>query len=186
MWWVKSGSVDRKIPFNMGDIGLSSFTVYRSRNGGTPAAMTSPTIDELDDTNMPGEYAVTFDEDTTMDAGSITEPMVLMVSHAGVAPVRIEVTLFNNLPSDIVLVNGAATGVILGEAETGTLSTTQITSDLTGFTADQLEGRRLVVIGGPAEGESRAIDAYVESGGLITFAEAMTVAMEDGDPFKIV
>jgi hypothetical protein len=183
--WVKSGSVDRKIPFNMGDIGLSSFTVYRSRNGEAPAAMTTPTIAELDDTNMPGEYALTLDEDTTMDAGSVTEQMVLLISHGGVPPVRVEITLFNNLPSDIVLVNGAATGVILGEAETGTLSTTQITSDLTGYTADQLIGRRLVVLGGPAEGEARAITDYVSTGGLITF-EAMTVAMEDGDPFKIV
>jgi len=42
--------------------GLSSWTVYYSLNGGTATAMTTPTIAELDATNMPGDYTLLVDE----------------------------------------------------------------------------------------------------------------------------
>lgn len=75
-------------------------------------------------------------------------------------------------------------GIITGAAATGTLSTTQATSDLSGYTDDQLIGRIITVTSGPAEGESSAITDYVEAGGLITF-DLMTLAMADGNNFKI-
>jgi len=75
-------------------------------------------------------------------------------------------------------------GIIYGAAATGTLSTTQATSDLTGYTVDQLIGRIITVTSGVAEGESSAITDYVEVNGLITF-DLMTLAMGNGDTFKI-
>lgn len=75
-------------------------------------------------------------------------------------------------------------GIILGAAATGTLSTTQATSDLTGYTDDQLIGRIITVTSGVAEGESSAITDYVETNGLLTF-DLMTLTMGNGDTFKI-
>jgi len=75
-------------------------------------------------------------------------------------------------------------GIIFGAAATGTLSTTEATSDLTDITADQLIGRIITVTSGPADTESSDITDYVEANGLISFT-AMTLAMENGNTFKI-
>lgn len=76
-------------------------------------------------------------------------------------------------------------GIIYGAAATGTLSTTVATTDLTGYTDDQLIGRVIVVTSGPADGEATDITDYANTNGQLTFT-ALTLAMENGDTFKIV
>ena len=80
--------------FTSRETGLSSFTVYRSRNGGAAAAMTTPTINETDATNMPGVYELLLDEDMTIDAGDDTQEMAFHVTHAGMAPVTRVIELY--------------------------------------------------------------------------------------------
>ena len=75
-------------------------------------------------------------------------------------------------------------GIITGTAATGTLSTTVATSSLTGYTDDQLIGRIITFLAGPADGESSDITDYASTGGTITFT-AMTFASENGNAFKI-
>lgn len=79
----------------------------------------------------------------------------------------------------------SAAGIIPGVAETGTLSTTQATTDLTGYTANQLIDRTIIFTEGPAEGEAKRITGYEVTNGRVTFV-AMTVASENGDAFIIV
>ena len=102
---IASGVTDQYVYFNPGDLGLASpdtgFTVYRARNGAAAAAMTTPTINETDSTNMPGEYALLLDEDMTIGAGNLTEHMVFYITHAGMMPHRIEIELFD--PSTAIL-----------------------------------------------------------------------------------
>jgi len=76
-------------------------------------------------------------------------------------------------------------GIIYGVAETGTLSTTQATTNITGYTADQLVDAVIIVTSGDAEGERKEITASAVTDGLLTFG-AMTEAMANGDTFKIV
>lgn len=73
--------------FTTRETGLSSFTVYRSRNGAAAAAFTTPTINEVDATNMPGVYELLLDEDMTIDAGDDSQEVCLHITHAGMAPV---------------------------------------------------------------------------------------------------
>jgi hypothetical protein len=80
--------------FTTRETGFSSFTVYRSRNGAAAAAMTTPTVNETDSSNMPGVYELLLDEDTTIDAGDDEQEMVLHITHAGMAPVTRVVTIF--------------------------------------------------------------------------------------------
>ena len=75
-------------------------------------------------------------------------------------------------------------GIITGTAATGTLSTTVCTSSLTGYTDDQMIGRIITFLAGPADGESSDITDYASTGGTITFT-ALTLAPEDGNAFKI-
>ena len=98
---IASGVTDQFAYFNPGDLGLTTFTVYRSRNGAAAAVMTTPTINETDSTNMPGEYELLLDEDMTIGAGNLTEHMVFYVTHAGMTPQRIEIELFD--PSAAIL-----------------------------------------------------------------------------------
>jgi len=76
------------------ETGLSSFTVYRSRDGGAAAAMTTPTINEVDASNMPGVYELLVDEDTTIGAGHDTEEMVFHITATGMAPVTRTVEIY--------------------------------------------------------------------------------------------
>lgn len=76
-------------------------------------------------------------------------------------------------------------GIIYGAAATGTLSISQATTNLTGYTDDQLIGRTIIVTSGPADGEGSDITDSANAGGLLTFT-AMTLAMGDGNTFKIV
>ena len=99
---IPSGVTDQYIYFVAVDgtdlktreIGFSSFTVYRSRNGAAAAAMTAPTINETDNTNMPGVYELLLDEDMTIGAGNDTEEMVFHITHAGMEPVTRVIELY--------------------------------------------------------------------------------------------
>lgn len=76
------------------ETGLSSFTVYRSRNGAAASAMSTPTVNETDSTNMPGVYELLLDEDMTIGSGNDSEEMVFHITHAGMAPVTRTVELY--------------------------------------------------------------------------------------------
>lgn len=78
----------------------------------------------------------------------------------------------------------AYAGVITGAAVTGTLSSTQATSNLTGYANSSVIGRLLTVTSGSRKGEQVTITAYSSTGGLLTFT-ALTGAMANGDTFFI-
>src|SRR3990167_9319682 len=99
---IASGTVDQVISFVAVDstdlktreTTLTTFTVYRCRNGGAVTVMTTPTVTELDATNMPGVYKLLLDEDMTIAAGNTTEEMVFHITQASMAPVTIAIELF--------------------------------------------------------------------------------------------
>lgn len=99
---IPSGVTDQYIYFVAVDAddlktretGLSSFTVYRSRNGGAAVAYTTPTINETSSSNMPGVYELLLDEDMTIDSGDEEQEVCLHITHAGMAPVTRVFTLF--------------------------------------------------------------------------------------------
>jgi hypothetical protein len=99
---IPSGVTDQYIYFVAVDAtdfttrepGLSGFTVYRSRNGGTATAMTTPTITELDATNMPGVYGLLLDEDMTIGTGNDSEEMAFHIKHASIAPVTRTIEIY--------------------------------------------------------------------------------------------
>lgn len=90
---IASGTTDQYVYFQR-QTGLSSFTVYRSRNGAAWAVMTSPTISEGDSSNAPGIYEILLDEDMTIGAGNVTEQMVFYITASGMSAVFLEVELF--------------------------------------------------------------------------------------------
>lgn len=133
---LPSGTTDQYIYFYAVDAtdlktpetGLSSFTVYRSRNGGVAAAYTAPTINETDSSNMPGVYELLVDEDTTIGSGNDSEEYVVHISHAGMAPVVRTIEIYR---PKITL--GETVGVSSGAVSNVTLvATTTTNTDMRG------------------------------------------------------
>ena len=88
----------------------------------------------------------------------------------------------NDVGADVqTMVNG----IITGTAQTGTLSTTQASTDLTGYADDELIGRVVVWISGTADGQASKITDYANTNGVLTFV-SMATAPVNGDTFKIV
>jgi hypothetical protein len=67
--------------------GLTSFTVYRARNGGAATAYTTPTVAEVSAANMPGVYSLLIDEDTTITTGDSVNMIALYITQASMVPV---------------------------------------------------------------------------------------------------
>lgn len=76
-------------------------------------------------------------------------------------------------------------GVVNGEAATGTLSTTQMTTNLTEATDDHFNGRIVVFITGVLAGQATDITDYTGATKLVTMTE-LTEAPGDEDRFVIV
>jgi len=100
---IASGRVDQYVYFTAVDetdlttseTGLTNFTVTRTRNGGAPVAMDTPTVTEVDPVEMPGVYSLLVDEDTTIDGGSENEEMVLSIKASGMAGTLKFIELYN-------------------------------------------------------------------------------------------
>jgi hypothetical protein len=99
---IPSGVTDQVIYFIAVDstdlktreTGLTTFTVYRSRNGAAAAAMTTPTVTEVDATNMAGVYKLLLDEDMTIGSGNDSEEMIFHITQASMAPVDRTIELY--------------------------------------------------------------------------------------------
>lgn len=96
--------------FTTRETGLATWTVYRSRNGGAATAMTTPTITELDATNMPGVYTLLLDEDMTIGAGNDSEEMAFHITHAGMAPVTRTIEIYRPTLSVLEAAHSEPTG----------------------------------------------------------------------------
>lgn len=102
------------------ETGLTSFTVYRSRNGGAATAYTTPTVTELSSSNMPGVYSLLLDEDMTIDSGDHSQEICLHITQASMAPVTRVIELYR---PDVTA--GTSLGVSSGNAQ---ISATDIRS----------------------------------------------------------
>lgn len=93
----------------------TSFTVTRSRNGGTAGTYTTPTIDEVDAALLPGVYTLVIDEDTTISSGFDEEEMCIHIAHASMAPVTRTIEIFRPKTTEGTTVTVAQNGVNLAD-----------------------------------------------------------------------
>ena len=108
-----------------------------------------------------------------------------VVAASVTAEVSADVTKISGTAAAANNLEASANGIITGAAATGTLNTTTATTDLTGYSDDQLIGRTIIVTSGNADGEASDITDYASTNGTLTFT-AMTVAMANSDTFVIV
>ena len=83
------------------------------------------------------------------------------------------------------LLEGFATAVISGTAQTGTLTTSSATTNLSGYLDNELIGRTIVFTGGTAAGQAGRITDYAATGGTVSYT-TVTTAPANNDTFVIV
>ena len=165
--------------FSTRETGLTGFTVYRSRDGAASAAMTTPTVNETDATNMPGVYGLLCDEDMTIAAGNSSEEMVFHITAAGMAPVTRTIELYRPIVTEGNTLGVASDGDISGNVDGSVASVVaQVTADVTAISgdstaADNLEsmydGTGYVTDTAPAS-RSQVDSIGAASGGALNFA----------------
>ena len=197
---IPSGTTDQYIYFVAVDgtdyatreTGLTTFTVYRSRDGAAAAVMTTPTVNETDATNMPGVYELLLDEDMTIGSGNDSEEMIFHITHAGMAPVTRTVELYRPKITvgetfgvgsgygfvDVSKINASSTAATNLQASTETMlygtvtsatTSTVTASGLTGYGDDTFIGRVLVFRTGTCSYQAGQIIDYDSTGGIFTF-----------------
>lgn len=142
---IPSGVTDQVIYFVAVDAtdlktretGLSSFTVYRSRDGGTATAYTTPTVTEVSSANMPGVYKLLLDEDMTIGSGNDSEETCLHITATGMAPVTLTYELYRpkiTAGETLAAASGAlGTGAIAsGSFASGAITAAAIAADAIG------------------------------------------------------
>jgi hypothetical protein len=188
---IPSGSTNRLIFFVAVDstdlktreTGLTTFTVYRSRNGGTATVMATPTVTELSASNMPGVYALTLDEDTTLTAGRDTEEMCFHITQASMAPVTrvveiyrpettegntLDVTAGGNAGIDLANTSGTWTG---GQIGVGAFAASSITA--TAIATDAITSAKIAA-GAITSSEAPNLDAAISSRSSHSAADVWT------------
>ncbi|WP_202322714.1 hypothetical protein [Mesorhizobium sp. 113-3-9] len=186
--------------------GLTTFTVYRSRNGGTATVYTTPTIAELSAANMPGVYSLLIDEDTTIASTSDAEEYTVHITQASMAPVTRVIELFRrdttsgrtqlvdangrvdvsaisgtaqsarDIGASVLLSSGTGTGQVSLAAGVVAANATQIAGAAVNTASAQL-GVNVVNAGGTAW-NSGAITANTFAAGAITAAKFAANALD--------
>jgi len=107
---------------------LANFVVYRSRNGGVAAIMTTAPatlIAELSAANMPGWYSLLMNEDMSVAAGNITEEMLFSITHSGGTIVGAEVKIELFVPgTGLPAAFSATAGAVSKGTQTGVYTST--------------------------------------------------------------
>ena len=120
------------------ETGLSSFSVSYALDDSTDVQMTTPTVTEVDSTNMPGVYQLLIDESgmTTLDAGKDTMELCVHITQASMEPVtrvfeiyRPETTEGNTLDVTSTGAAGIDWANIENPTTTQNLSATNIDTD---------------------------------------------------------
>lgn len=165
---IPSGTTDQYIYFvavdstdlSTRETGLTTFTVYRSRNGAAATAMTTPTINEVDATNMPGVYELLVDEDTSIASGNTEEEMVFHITQASMAPVTRSITLFRPVVTEGETLTVTTGDVTVGSIDSGAVSASALAADAVTEIAN-------------AVGDFQIVDAVSADGTIPTLQQAL-------------
>ena len=184
--------------------GLSTFTVYYSLNGGTATAMTTPTIAELDATNMAGDYTSLIDEaGMVSSAGELTVHIAATGMDHVTVTVEIVESFESDIPSDVwdEILTGAthniatsagrrvreigAYAIHSGTAQTG--NDVHITLAATASATDGIYNRNLLVlIGGTGAEQTRTIIDYDGASKIATIDREWRINPDATTEYQVV
>ena len=187
---IPSGVTDQVINFVAVDstdletreTGLTSFTVYRDRNGGGATAMTTPTVTEVDATNMPGVYKLLCDEDMTVGAGNDSEEMVYHITQASMAPVTRTIEIYRRTVTAGYTLGVASDGDISGNVDGAVASVTaDVTTDAASRTASKADVSALATAAALATAQADLDKITGLDGATLATAQALYAPSKAGD-----
>lgn len=120
-----------------------------------------------------------------LDTFSTSGEAIAQGTTSGTDRIKVDVDEIKTNATSATNLAQSTLGVIPGTAQTGTLSQTQMTTDLIGYENDELIGRVVVFQSGTADGQATEITDYASASGLITFT-TITTAPANNDTFVIV
>lgn len=184
---IPSGTVDQyayfvavdSTDFTTRETGLSSFTVYRSRNGAAAVLMTD-TVNETDVTNMPGVYELLLDEDMTIGSGNDEEEMTFHITHAGMAPITRAIQLCRPTVTGgetLTVASGVGESLMQGTA-TGAITATSINANAIGASEIATDAIGADELATSATDEIWATQCEDQNGGY-SCAEVMSVLLSE-------
>lgn len=175
--WVNGGRLDLILDSRMAEASIN--TTGGAVDNVTLVATTTTNTD-MRGTDSAATAASLATAQADLDILTGTDGVTLATSQPNYAPATAAA-----LATTDAVVDNLNLGIIYGTAQTGTLSTTQATTDLTGYANDELIGRVIIFTGGTADGQASDITDYASASGLVTFT-AITTAPANADTFKIV
>jgi len=119
------------------------------------------------------------------EAPTTSDKVTIIAIPESTTPVDANMTQMDGETSPVTNLAAAADAIIRGSAVTGTLSTTVMTTDLTGYADDELIGATVVWKSGTAAGQRSTITDYASSGGTITY-DVIATAPANADTFVVV
>lgn len=128
--------------------------------------------------NMPGAYKLDISDTAILSGGVV---VIMLHGATNMVPVLIEIELDQidyQSPSYAQLESSAST-IVTGNPVAGTLSTTEMTTNLTETTDDHFNGRVLVFTSGTLSGQATNITDYDGASKKLTFT-ALTEAPQTG------
>lgn len=190
---IRNGDLTRKIYFVAVDsadlktreTGLSSFTVQYSVNGAAEVAVTTPTVSEIDATNMPGVYALDIDEAgmVALAAGEDFAEVALHITQASMAPVTRVYDIERRM-----IQNGMGRGTVTTGGSTTSVPTSAFSP--AGGVADQFKGRVIVfdndTTTAALRGQAAVISASSNSATPTFTVSTLTTAPASGDTFAVI
>ena len=133
-------------------------------------------------TNAIGNAEAAFvDSNDRIDVGSWLGTAVT----SGTGGPDVNVNAISDSTEAPINLEASAETIVTGAAETGTLSTTQMTTDLTEATDEHYNGRIVIWTSGVLQDQASDITAYLGSTGRLTYT-AVTEAPSNTDTFVIV
>lgn len=175
--WVNGGRLDLILDSRMAEASIN--TTGGAIDNVTLVATTTTNTD-MRGTDSAATAASLATAQADLDILTGTDGVTLATSQPNYAPATAAA-----LATTDAVVDNLNLGIIYGTAQTGTLSTTQATTDLTGYADDELIGRVIIFTGGTADGIASDITDYASASGLVTFT-AIPTAPANADTFKIV
>ena len=151
-----------------GDTSATQLTISLS---GTVGTYSSGGLKEVDATNMPGVYELGI-PDACIDATSDGSVLIMLRSTANtVVPVLVEIELdkIDYRSNSYANLEASASTIIQGNPVAGTLSFTEMTTDLTEATDDHYNGRVLIFTSGVLAGQATNITDYDGASKKLTF-----------------
>ncbi len=161
-------------------------------NAALASVATEARLSELDAANLPTDIdAILVDTGTTLPGALVT-----IQSDTDDIQTRLPATLINGrMNSDVEAINDNTLAavrlaltmgsIVTGQAQAGTLSITQMTTDLTEATTDHYVGRVIIWTSGALKDQATDITAYSGSGGLLTYT-SVTEPPIANDTFIII